>query len=76
MNNGIYAVVKKYEQDGAEFADWLYKPSNHRDIYDKIMEITGNDHEIAADASSWCELASVGEIYEFREGEVEIMDID
>ena len=76
MNNGIYAVVKRYERDGVEFAGWYYKPKNHRDIYEKLMEITGNDHEISAEAASWCELASVGEIYEFREGEVEIQDID
>ena len=76
MNNGIYAVVKRYEQNGINFADWHYRPHNHYDIYEKIMEITGNDHEISADAASWCELATVGEIYEFREGEVEIQDID
>lgn len=38
------------------------------------MLLTDNDHEISADAASWCELATVGEIYEFREGE--IMEID
>ena len=73
---GIYAVVKRYEQDGNEFADWEYKPDDHYSIYDKMMELTGNDHEISCGAASWCELASVGEIYEFREGEIEIMDID
>jgi hypothetical protein len=76
MTTGIYAVVKRYEQNGNEFADWLYRPSNHRDIYDKLMEITGNDHEISCDGASWCELATVGEVYEFREGEIEIQDID
>ena len=40
-----------------------------------MMELTGNDHEISDDAACWCELASVGEIYEFREGEIEITDI-
>lgn len=76
MNNGIYAVVKRYEQNGKEFKDWVYKPNNHYDIYDKMMELTDNDHEISDDAASWCELASVGEIYEFREGEIEIQEID
>lgn len=76
MNSGIYAVVKRYEQNGKEFADWHYRPSNHSDIYDKVMEITGNDHEIASGAASWCELATVGETYEFREGEIEIQEID
>jgi len=41
-----------------------------------MMELTDNDHEISADAASWCELATVGEIYEFREGEIEIVDMD
>ena len=72
----IYAVVKRYEQNGIEFDDWHYRPSNHDAIYERMMELTGNDHEISADAASWCELATVGEIYEFREGEIEIMEID
>lgn len=81
----LYAVVKKYATgEGTEenhfedngFADWEYKPNDHYAIYDKMMELTGNDHEISDDAACWCELASVGEIYEFREGEIEIMDID
>ena len=76
MNDGIYAVVKRYEQNGKEFKDWFYKPNSHYDIYDKMMELTGNDHEISDDAASWCELATVGEIYEFREGEIEIQEID
>lgn len=83
MNNGIYAVVRRYatsegtpenhyNDDG--YADWHYKHSDHYAIYDKVMEITDGDHEIASDAASWCELACVGEIYEFREGEIEIED--
>lgn len=85
MNDGIYAVVKRYatsegtpennyNDDG--YADWHYKPNNHYGIYDKMMELTDNDHEISSDAASWCELACVGERYEFREGEIEIVEID
>lgn len=71
----LFAVVKRYERNGVDFADWKYKPNDHYAIYDKMMELTGNDHEISDDAACWCELASVGEIYEFREGEIEITDI-
>ena len=85
MDNGIYAMVRRYatsegteenhfEDDG--YADWCYKPNDHYSIYDKMMELTDNDHEISCDAASWCELATVGERYEFREGEIEIIDID
>lgn len=80
----IYAVVKRYatsegtpelhyEDDG--FAEWHFKPKDYGKIYDKMMAVTDGDHEISSDAASWCELATVGEIYEFREGEIEIVDI-
>lgn len=85
MNDGIYAQVKRYatsegtpennyNDDG--YADWLFKSNNHYGIYEQMMEITANDHEISSDAASWCELACIGEIYEFREGEIEIVYID
>ena len=76
MNNEIYARIKRYEQNGVEFEDWFYKPSDHHDIYEKIMEITGNDHEVSDDVSNWCKTACIGAIYEFREGEVEIQYIN
>lgn len=76
MTDGIYAVVKQYEQSGIEFKDWFYKPSDHYGIYDKMMELTDNDHEVSADAASWCELATIGEVYDFEIGEIEIQEID
>lgn len=76
MNNGICAVVKRYKQNGKDFADWEYKPNDHYGIYDKMMQLTDNNHDVSADAASWCEIASIGEIYEFCEGEIEIMEID
>ena len=72
----IYAVVKRYEQNGIEFDDWTYRPSDHDGIYERMMELTDGDHEISSEAASWAELATEGEIYEFREGEIEMMDID
>lgn len=71
----LFAVVKRYERNGVDFADWEYKPNAYEKIYEKMMELTENDHEISDEAASWCELAAEGEIYEFAEGEVEITDI-
>jgi len=48
------------------------KANNHEDIYNLMMNLTDNDHEIASDAASWCELASIGEVYDFREGTLKI----
>lgn len=78
MDDGIYAVVRRYMvgDDVDSFADWEYKPNDYDNIYNKVMELTGGDHEISSDLASWCELASIGEIYMFREGEIEIMKID
>lgn len=81
----VYAIVKKYAtNDGTEenhfeddgFTDWEYRTNDHYGIYDKMMELTADDHQISSDAASWCELAGVGEIYEFDVGEIEIMEID
>ena len=81
MNDGIYAVVKRYEieENGTittEFEDWLYKPNNHYGIYDKLMELTNGNHELSSDGASWCELATIGEVYEADNWEIEIQEID
>ena len=75
MNNEVYAVVKPHA-DKNVMVRFYYEPDDHYAIYNKMMELTDGDHEISSDAASWCELATVGEIYEFREGEIEIMDFD
>ena len=51
-----------------------FKANAHDSIYDKMMVATDGDHEISCDAASWCELAVVGEKYEFREGIIEIVN--
>lgn len=47
---------------------------DHNRIYNSMMYITGNDHEIASEAVSWCGTASVGEVYEFRDGTIIIVE--
>ena len=55
---------------------WNYKPTDTERIYDRMMVITDGDHEISADAASWCELACLGEVYEFREGIIRIEEVE
>ena len=55
--------------------DVLFNPQDHDLIYDAMMEVTDNDHEISCDAASWCEIATVGELYDFREGTITIVEI-
>lgn len=48
-----FSTVTRYAEHG-DFAK----------VYELVFQIT-NSHEEAANASAWCELASVGETYEF-----------
>ena len=66
------AVIKRYPLNTKP--NHIVKTTEHMSIYELMMDITDGDHEISSDAASWCELASVGEVYEFREGEIEIME--
>lgn len=57
-----YVGVTRYVNEG-----------NFESVYDKIMFISDN-HELAAEVSSWCELASIGEVYEGDNFTVEIIE--
>lgn len=49
------------------------KEKDFQDVYNKVLFIT-NDHATAEDAASWCELASVGEIYQHVKFTIEIIE--
>ena len=72
MNN-IYAEIKRIEI--CTMTMWIYKVNDYDSIYNKMMNITNGDHEISSDAASWCELATVGDTYEFCGGEIEIKEL-
>lgn len=67
----VRAVITKYDA----VARWYFNPTDANRIYFKMMNITGNDHEISADAENWCQLATVGDKYEFREGYIKIEEV-
>ena len=60
--NGIAAGYTRYANEG-----------DSSKVYDLVMELT-ESHEMAADASSWCELASVGEVYDGEGFRIEIVE--
>ena len=64
------ATIKRYPLNTKP--THTFPTSDYYAIYDTMMELTDGDHEISSNAASWCELAASGEIYEFREGEIEI----
>ena len=66
----ICAAIKQHN------TTWYIKPTDYNSIYERMMVVTDGDHEISADAASWCELACLGEVYEFREGIIRIEEIE
>ena len=74
MDN-IFAVIKRYEQDGNEFKEWCYHWKESNNIYYRMILLTDNDN-LAKSVLDWVVDANVGDIYEFGDGEVEIMEID
>ena len=83
----ISAVIKtdsRKDEDGNNryTTRYTFSPSEHDDIYScletLLAQTYGEDrqmlHIACADAASWCELASVGETYEFATGEIEIIE--
>lgn len=75
--DGYYVCIKKYGDDDT-YEDWFIETDREEDIYDKVMDLNGNDHDEAAGIASWCDHASVNSIWEFANGagEVEIVYID
>lgn len=67
----VRAVITKIDS----VARWYKKTDDHYGIYDKVMQLTDNDHEIADDAACWCEIAPIGARYEFREGYIDIEEV-
>ena len=72
----IRANIRQYETKENPFKEWNYRCDDHEAIYERMMKITNNDHEVSSDAASWCELAYVGQFYIFPEGAIEIYVLD
>ena len=64
----FYAVTPKHSAV-TRFADEGY----YKRVYDLVKQITDN-HELAEEASSWCQLASVGEVFDSDLFKVEIIE--
>ena len=56
----IYYAVKPYFSTVTRYAE----EGDYAKVYNLVMEITGN-HEEAANASGWCQVATIGEVYDF-----------
>ena len=65
----IYYVVTPKLNSIPRYAD----EGDYTRVYDLVIQITDN-HEAAADSSSWCELATVGEMYDSDLFTIEIIE--
>ena len=74
MNNKVYVVIKLKDQNNNS-VEYKYRPFEINEIYDKMMEITNGNHEVSSEVESWCDLATIGEIRELPNFEVEITEL-
>ena len=65
----IYYVITQKCSTVTRYAN----EGDFENVIDKVLLIT-NNVETAINVSSWCELASVGEVYEHDEFTVEIIE--
>ena len=68
MGKIFYAITAKFNNITRNVSE-----GNFESVRDKILFITNNP-ETAIEVSSWCELATVGEVYEHDEFTVEIIE--
>lgn len=61
-----YAVIEN------DICSCICEPIVFDSIYEEMMNWTGNDREISQNAANWCESATSGEVYEFKEGLIKI----
>lgn len=72
----LFAIIKSYENNTLISDAWIYKVDNDDyELYQKMMELTDNDHEISAEAAAWSMSASEDDVYCFREGEIEMIKL-
>lgn len=67
---GIYVIITAH---GVK-RQYNNTDAGRQRIYNAIMELTSN-HEDAENVSSWCELATIGEIYERHAFSAEICEL-
>ena len=71
FSKGVYARVEFNTSQKGYLRTLLADCSE--DLYDKIEYDFG--HEVAADASSWAEVASIGEEYEHENFIIEMVEV-
>ena len=67
-------ILAEITPNSKEHFMMLCKPTDFDMIYNKVMRLTGENHSLAEDVANWCELATIGEIYEFSDGKIEIKE--
>ena len=71
FSNGVYARVE-FNTESKGYRRTLFSDCSE-DLYDALEYDFG--HEVAADASSWAEIACIGEKYEHEEFIIEMVEV-
>lgn len=69
-----YAIIRTYK-DITTTDEYIRRVFDKDNIRTRLMQITGNDQEITEEALTWIDNADIGDIYTFRDGLIQIVEI-
>ena len=70
-----YVIIRQYDDNGYA-GERVFRKVSTEKIESCMNDITGNDLEITAEAMSWMKNADIGDIYTFREGLIQIVEVN
>lgn len=71
-----YAITPKFKTTLPNITRYVSKREPHYRVYELLIKHGLADEQEAIEASSWCELAAIGETYETDSFKIEVIDDD
>ena len=71
-----YAITPRFKTTLPSFTRYVSERERHYRVYELLTHYSLAADQEAIEASSWCELAGVGETYEADNFKIEVIDDD
>ncbi len=71
-----YAITPKFKAALPNITRYVSERESHYRVYELLRTYDLADEQEAIEASSWCELAEIGETYETDNFKIEVIDDD
>ena len=71
-----YAITPKFKTTLPNITRYVSERESHYRVYELLTKYGLAEEQEAIEASSWCELAEIGETYETDNFKIEVIDDD